>query len=79
MYSINQSAVRAWDGTITVDEYIALPVFGKGGAGMLKVRAFTHKDSWEIDETLKREYSEAIKGRIRIGGFAMPVENGGMT
>ena len=46
---------------------------------MLKVRAFTHKDSWEIDETLKREYSEAIKGRIRIGGFAMPVENGGMT
>lgn len=70
----SMGANAAWDGTITVDEYIALPVFGKGGAGMLKVRAFTHKDSWEIDETLKREYSEAIKGRIRIGGFAMPVE-----
>lgn len=70
----SMGANAAWDGTITVDEYIALPAFGKGGAGMLKVRAFTHKDSWEIDETLKREYSEAIKGRIRIGGFAMPVE-----
>ena len=70
----SMGANAAWDGTITVDEYIALPVFGKGGADMLKVRAFTHKDLWEIDETMKREYSETIKGRIRIGGFTMPVE-----
>lgn len=70
----SMGANAAWDGTITVDEYIALPVFGKGGAGMLKVRTFTHKDSWEIDETMRREYSETISGRIRIGGLARPVE-----
>lgn len=41
------------------------------------LRSFTFTDGWEIDELVKREYTDSKSGRSGIGGFAMPVDVNG--
>ena len=66
-------ADAAWDGKIDLEEQVTRFQIG----GNLAVRSFTFTDGWEIDELVKREYTDSKSGRSGIGGFAMPVDVNG--
>lgn len=63
-------AGAAWDGEIKVGEYIGR--VGIGGA--VRVAPFADDVAFEIDETLRKAYSDVMHGRAVIGAFAMPVD-----
>lgn len=74
----SMGASAAWDGTINVEEYVSRFGFGSGAeAGRLWVRDFIDSSEWEIKETMRRDYSDVMCGRIPIGGFAMPIDVSG--
>ena len=68
----------AWDGKIEVEEYIDRILIGTGAlAGRLRGRGFTESTLWEIDELVKRYYTDIKNGRSAIGGFAVQVDVSG--
>ena len=69
----SMGADAAWDGKIDLEEQVTRFQIG----GNLAVRSFTFTDGWEIDELVKREYTDSKSGRSGIGGFAMPVDVNG--
>ena len=74
----SMGADAAWDGKIEVEEYVERFAFGTGSeAGRLRALGFTENTLWEIDELVKRSYSDTISGRTGIGGFAVQVDVAG--
>ena len=63
------AAGAAWDGTITVEEYVQ-PFALKGG---LQAKAFSGAMGFETMELVKKYYSDSI-GKAGIGAFGKPVE-----
>ena len=63
------AAGAAWDGTITVEEYVQ--PFAVGGG--LQAKAFSGEMGFETMELVKKYYSDSI-GKAGIGAFGMPVE-----
>ncbi len=63
------AAGAAWDGTITVEEYVQ-PFALKGG---LQAKAFSGEMGFETMELVKKYYSDSI-GKAGIGAFGRPVE-----
>lgn len=66
----SMGAGEAWDGEIRVEEYIKKPGIGT----TLRMMDIADKVSYEIDETVKRNYGDTFMHRFGIGAFAMPVE-----
>ena len=66
----SMGAGEAWDGEIKIEEYIKRVNIG----GAIKMAKVDENIGWNIDETLKRTYTDTVHGRIAIGAFAMPVE-----
>ena len=74
----SMGASAAWDGRIDVEEYIERVTFGNGTqAGRLRSRAFAENIVWEIDELVKRSYSDTKSGRSSLGAFVMPIDVSG--
>ena len=72
------AAEEAWDGKIEVEEYVERFPIGTGNlAGRLRGVGFTESTLWEIDELVKRSYSDTKSGRSSIGGFAVQVDVSG--
>jgi hypothetical protein len=68
-------ADAAWDGRIEAEEYVERFPIGTGSlAGRLMGIGFTEDTLWEIDELVKRSYSDRKSGRSGIGGFAVQVD-----
>ena len=66
----SMGASAAWDGTITIEEYI-----NKGNiSGGLQMAEILDRVSFEIDELVQRSYSDVMVGRKNLGAFAMPVD-----
>lgn len=63
------AAGAAWDGTITVEEYVQ-PFALKGS---LQAKAFSGEMGFETMELVKKYYSDSI-GKAGIGAFGRPVE-----
>ena len=63
------AAGAAWDGTITVEEYVQ--PFAVGGG--LQAKAFSGEMGFETMERVKKYYSDSI-GKAAIGAFGKPVE-----
>ena len=63
-------ASAAWDGTITVEEYIDMV----GISGGLQLAAIQENIQFKIDELVQRSYSDVVIGRKALGAFAMPVD-----
>jgi hypothetical protein len=63
------AAGAAWDGTITVEEYVQ--PFAVGGG--LQAKAFSGEMGFETMELVKEYYSDSI-GKAAIGAFGKPVE-----
>ena len=63
------AAGAAWDGTITVEEYVR-PFALKGS---LQAKAFSGEMGFETMELVKKYYSDSI-GKAGIGAFGRPVE-----
>ena len=63
------AAGAAWDGTITVEEYVQ-PFALKGS---LQAKAFSGEMGFETMELVKKFYSDSI-GKAGIGAFGRPVE-----
>ncbi len=74
----SMGADAAWDGKIEVEEYVERFPIGTGNlAGRLRGVGFTESTLWEIDELVKRSYSDTKSGRSYIGGFAVQVDVSG--
>jgi len=63
------AAGAAWDGTITIEEYVQ--PFAVGGG--LQAKAFSGEMGFETMELVKKYYSDSI-GKAAIGAFGKPVE-----
>ena len=63
------AAGAAWDGTITVEEYVQ-PFTLKGG---LQAKAFSGEMGFETMELVKKYYSDSIR-KAGIGAFGKPME-----
>ena len=63
------AAGAAWDGTVTVEEYVQ-PFALMGG---LQAKAFSGEMGFETMELVKKYYSDSIR-RAAVGAFGMPVE-----
>ena len=66
----SMGAGEAWDGEIRIEEYISR-VSVNGG---LRAVPISDVVSYQIDETMRRGYSDVVRGRIAVGAFARPVE-----
>lgn len=66
-------ASAAWDGTITIEEYIDMV----GISGGLQLAAIQENIQFKIDELVQRSYSDVVIGRKALGAFAMPVDVAG--
>jgi hypothetical protein len=66
----SMGAGEAWDGEIKIEESIRRISLG----GAIRMADIDESILWKIDETVKRNYSDVVHGRIAIGAFAMPVE-----
>lgn len=74
----SMGADAAWDGKIEVEEYVERFPIGTGNlVGRLRGVGFTESTLWEIDELVKRSYSDTKSGRSSIGGFAVQVDVSG--
>lgn len=69
----SMGANAAWDGTITVEDYIERV----GISGGLRLKAISENIAFEIDELVQRSYSDVVTGRTALGAFAMPVDVNG--
>lgn len=66
----SMGADAAWDGTITVEEYIGMAPISGG----LRVRQIADSVAFKIDGLVQRNYSDVVIGRTALGAFAMPVD-----
>jgi len=66
----SMGANAAWDGTITVEDYIERV----GISGGLQLKTVADRVVFEIDELVQRSYSDVVIGRTALGAFAMPVD-----
>ena len=69
----SMGANAAWDGTITVEDYIERV----GICGGLRLKSISENIIFEIDELVQRSYSDVVRGRTALGAFAMPVDVNG--
>ncbi len=69
----SMGANAAWDGTITVEDYIERV----GISGGLRLKSISENIVFEIDELVQRSYSDVVRGRTALGAFAMPVDVNG--
>ena len=62
------AAAAAWDGKVTLEE--AWPLFQIGGG----IRPMTYKEQMKMEtmEEVKRQYSDIMTGRARIGAYSRP-------
>ena len=63
------AAAAAWDGTVTVEEYVARFAFG-GGLGM---KGFAGEMGIETMELVRKSYADSI-GKVLIGAFGKPID-----
>ena len=63
------AAAAAWDGTVTVEEYVARFAFG-GGLGM---KGFAGEIGIETMELVRKGYADSI-GKALIGAFGKPID-----
>ncbi len=63
------AAAAAWDGTVTVEEYVARFAFG-GGLGM---KGFAGEMGIETMELVRKSYADSI-GKALIGAFGKPID-----
>lgn len=72
----SMGASAAWDGTITIEDYIERV----GISGGLQLKTVASSVAFKIDELVQRSYSDVVIGRTALGAFAMPVDvNGSNT
>ncbi len=72
----SMGASAAWDGTITIEEYIEKV----GISGGLQLKQVADSVTFKIDELVQRSYSDVVVGRMALAAFAMPVDvNGSNT
>ena len=72
----SMGASAAWDGTITIEEYIEKV----GISGGLQLKQVADSVTFKIDELVQRSYSDVVIGRTALAAFAMPVDvNGSNT
>lgn len=69
----SMGANAAWDGTITVEDYIERV----GINGGLRLKSISENIVFEINELVQRSYSDVVRGRTALGAFAMPVDVNG--
>ena len=69
----SMGANAAWDGTITIEEYIEKV----GISGGLQLKQVADSVTFKIDELVQRSYSDVVIGRTALGAFAMPVDVNG--
>ena len=69
----SMGANAAWDGTITVEDYIERV----GISGGLRLKSISENIIFEIDELVQRSYSDVVRGRTALSAFAMPVDVNG--
>ena len=62
------AAAAAWDGTVTVEEYVSRFAFG-GGLGM---KGFAGEMGIETMELVRKSYADSI-GKVLIGAFGKPI------
>ena len=63
------AAAAAWDGTVTVEEYVSRFAFG-GGLGM---KGFAGEMGIETMELVRKSYADSI-GKVLIGAFGKPID-----
>lgn len=63
------AAAAAWDGTVTIEEYVSRFAFGGG----LHMKGFAGEMGIETMELVQKSYSDRI-GRAVIGAFGKPVD-----
>ena len=63
------AAAAAWDGTVTVEEYVSRFAFG-GGLGM---KGFAGEMGIETMELVRKSYADSI-GKALIGAFGKPID-----
>ena len=66
----SMGASAAWDGTITIEDYIERV----GISGGLQLKTVADSVAFKIDELVQRSYSDVVIGRTALGAFAMPVD-----
>ena len=59
----------AWDGTVTMEEYVSRFAFG-GGLGM---KGFAGEMGIETMELVRKSYADSI-GKVLIGAFGKPID-----
>jgi len=69
----SMGASAAWDGTITIEEYIDKV----GISGGLQLKQVADSVAFKIDELVQRSYSDVVIGRTALAAFAMPVDVNG--
>ena len=69
----SMGASAAWDGTITIEDYIERV----GISGGLQLKTVADSVAFKIDELVQRSYSDVVIGRRALGAFAMPVDVSG--
>ena len=69
----SMGANAAWDGTITIEDYIERV----GISGGLQLKTVADSVVFKIDELVQRSYSDVVIGRTALGAFAMPVDVSG--
>lgn len=69
----SMGASAAWDGTITIEEYIDKV----GISGGLQLKQVADSVVFKIDELVQRSYSDVVVGRTALAAFAMPVDVNG--
>lgn len=71
----SMGAEAGWDGEIKIEDSAARFGFGTGKEpGRIVAKNFKEDTEWKIDELMQRAYSDAVKGKFSIGGFAMPID-----
>ena len=66
----SMGAGEAWDGEIKIEEYIKRIAV----CGGLRAVPVSDAVSYQIEETMRRGYSDVVRGRVAVGAFARPVE-----
>lgn len=66
----SMGAGEAWDGEIRMEEYVRRAAVSGG----LRAVSVLDAVSYQIDETMRRGYSDVVRGRIAVGAFARLVE-----
>ena len=69
----SMGASAAWNGTITIEEYIEKV----GISGGLQLKQVADSVAFKIDELVQRSYSDVVIGRTALAAFAMPVDVSG--